>query len=340
MAIGESATGAEETPHIPVAPMVIELVRITEAGAIAAAHWMGHGDTMKADAAAVDAMRRAMDDISFTGRIVIGEGERDEAPMLFIGERVGRGDGAPVDIAVDPLEGTNLVSKGRSDAICVMAVSEPGGLLHAPDTYMDKLIVGPPAKGRVDLDRPVAENLKIIADSLNREVDDLTVVVLDRTRHEKLIADIRAAGARIKLIEDGDVIAGVSAAIGGTGVHAVMGIGAAPEGVLTAAALRCLGGEILGRLKFRNDEERRRARQMGIADEDRVYRTEDLASGDELRFIATGVTDGEVLEGVRFQARGVRTHSIILDRKAGKLRFIDTTHFDDIAHPPIIRTAR
>ncbi len=339
MAVGEQADLSERA-HVRVPPPVIELVRITEAGAIAAAHWMGHGQNDKADAAAVDAMRRAMDAISFTGRIVIGEGERDDAPMLFIGERVGLGDGVPVDIAVDPLEGTNLVAKGRSDAICVMAASEPGGLLHAPDTYMDKLIVGPPARGQVDLDRPVAENLRIIADSLNRDVDDLTVVVLDRPRHEKLIADIRAAGARIKLIDDGDVIAGVSAAIGGTGVHAVMGVGAAPEGVLTAAALRCMGGEILGRLKFRNDDERQRARRMGIDDENRVYRTEELASGKELRFIATGVTDGEVLEGVRFLARGVRTHSIVLDRTAGKLRFIDTTHFDDIEHPPIIRTTR
>jgi fructose-1,6-bisphosphatase class II len=339
MAIGEQADLAERA-DMPAPPPIIELVRVTEAGAIAAAHWMGHGDTTRADQAAVDAIRRAMDEISFSGRIVIGEGERDQAPMLYIGERVGRGDGAPVDIAVDPLEGTNLVAKGRSDAICVIAVSEPGGLLHAPDTYMDKLIVGPPAKGKVDLDRPVAENLRIIADSLNRDVEDLTVVVLDRERHEKLIADIREAGARIKLIEDGDVIAGVSAAIGGTGVHAVMGIGAAPEGVLTAAALRCMNGEILGRLKFRSDEERRRARKMGITDESKVYRTEDLASGNEVRFIATGVTDGEVLEGVRFLARGVRTHSMVLDRTVGKLRFIDTTHFDDITQPPMIRTTR
>ena len=339
MAVDERDTEAEERAHSRM-PQLIELVQVTEAGAIAAAHWMGHGNNMKADAAAVDAMRRAMDALSFTGKIVIGEGERDEAPMLFIGERVGRGDGVSVDIAVDPLEGTNLVAKGRSDAVCVMAVSEPGGLLHAPDTYMDKLIVGPPAKGKVDLDRPVAENLRIIADSLDRDVDDLTVVVLDRERHEKLIQDIRAAGARIKLIEDGDVIAGVSVALAGTGVHAVMGIGAAPEGVLAAAALRCLGGEILGRLAFRNDEERRRARAMGITDEDRVYRTEDLASGHEVKFLATGVTDGEVLEGVRFQARGVRTHSVVLDRTAGSLRFIDTTHFDDIDHPPVIRTTR
>ena len=315
----------------------LELVRITEAAAISAAHWMGHGDNTRADQAAVEAMRRTMDDVAFVGRIVIGEGERDQAPMLYIGERVGRGVGAEVHIAVDPLEGTNLVAKGRPDAICVLAVSEPGGLLHAPDTYMDKLVVGAPAKGKVDLDRPVAENLRIIANSLNRDVDDLTVIVLDRPRHEKLVADIRAAGARIKLIDDGDVIAAISAAVAGTAVHAVMGIGGAPEGVLAAAALRCVGAEILGRLKFRNDEERQRARKMGITDENKVYRTEDLATGNELRFIATGVTDGELLQGVRFFNRGARTHSMLLDRKAGKLRFIDTTHFDDPQNPPIIR---
>ncbi|MGH2499507.1 MAG: class II fructose-bisphosphatase [Candidatus Limnocylindria bacterium] len=315
----------------------LELVRITEAAAIAAAHWMGHGDNRQADQAAVEAMRQAMDDASFSGTVVIGEGERDEAPMLYIGERVGRGDGDEVHIAVDPLEGTNLVARGRANAIAVMAVSEPGGLLHAPDTYMEKLIVGPPAKGKVDLDRTVAENLKIIADSLNRDVDDLTVIILDRPRHEKLIDDVRRAGARIKLIEDGDVIAAISVAIAGTGVHAVMGTGGAPEGVVAAAALRCLGAEILGRLKFRSDEERDRARRMGVADEDRIYRTEDLASGHDLRFIATGVTDGDLLEGVRFFGRGVRTHSILLDHVFGKLRFIDTTHFEDPKAPPIVR---
>jgi fructose-1,6-bisphosphatase II len=318
-------------------PPILELVRITEAAALASAHWMGHGDNTKADQAAVEAMRRTMDDVSFSGRIVIGEGERDEAPMLYIGEHVGRGDGPEVHIAVDPLEGTNIVAKGRANAICVIAVSEPGGLLHAPDTYMEKLVVGPPARGRVDLDRPVAENLKIIADSLNRDVDDLTVTVLDRERHVKLIADIRAAGARIKLIDDGDVIAAISAAVAGTNVHAVMGIGGAPEGVLAAAALRCIGAEILGRLKFRSDEERKRARKMGVTDEARVYRTEDLAPGSELRFIATGVTDGDVLHGVRFFNRGARTHSMLLDRKAGTLRFIDATHFEDPEHPPMIR---
>src|SRR6184192_320390 len=315
----------------------LELVRITEAAAIAASHWMGHGDNNAADQAAVEAMRRTMDEISFHGRIVIGEGERDEAPMLFIGEEVGRGVGPEVDIAVDPLEGTNPVAKGRPNAIAVMAVSEPGGLLHAPDTYMEKLVVGPPAKGKVDLDRPVEENLKIIADSLRRDVSDLTIVILDRTRHEKLINQVRDAGARIKLIEDGDLMGALSVAIAGTGVHAVMGTGGAPEGVLAAAALRCLGAEILGRLRFRNDEERRRAKKMGVANEDRVYRTEDLASGTDIRFVATGVTDGEVLKGVHFFARGARTHSILLDRLMGKLRFIDTTHFEDIDQPPLIR---
>src|SRR6184192_2748175 len=315
----------------------LELVRITEAAAIAAAHWMGHGNNNEADQAAVDAARKAMEETRFNGLIVIGEGERDEAPMLYIGERVGRGDGPEVHIAIDPLEGTNPVAKGRPNAVAVMAISEPGGLLHAPDTYMEKLVVGGPAKGKVDLDRPVAENLKIVADSLNREIDDLTVVILDRPRHAKLIQDVRNAGARIKLIEDGDLMAAMSVAVSGTAVHAVMGTGGAPEGVLAAAALRALGGEIIGRLKFRSDEERHRARTMRITDEKRVYRTEDLASGNDIRFVATGVTDGELLRGVRFFPRGVRTHSVLLDETRGRVRFIDTQHFDDPAHPPVIR---
>ncbi|HEX9269359.1 MAG TPA: class II fructose-bisphosphatase [Candidatus Limnocylindria bacterium] len=315
----------------------LELVRITEEAAIAAAHWMGHGDNNNADQAAVEAMRRTMDEIAFNGTVVIGEGERDEAPMLFIGEKVGRGLGPEMDIAVDPLEGTNPVAKGRANAIAVLAVSEPGGLLHAPDTYMEKLVVGAPAKGKVDLDRPVKENLKIIADSLNREIRDLTVIILDRPRHETLINDVRAAGARIKLIEDGDLMAAISVAVGGTGVNAVMGTGGAPEGVLAAAALRCLGAEILGRLKFRNDDERRRARGMGVHDEGRVYRTDELASGHDLRFVATGVTDGELLKGVTFFGHGVRTHSILLDRPRGKARFIDTQHFEDPDRPPVVR---
>ena len=315
----------------------LELVRITEAAAIAASHWMGQGDNNAADQAAVEAMRRSMEDARFNGRIVIGEGERDEAPMLYIGEKVGRGDGPEVDIAVDPLEGTTPTAKGRPNAVAVMAFSEPGGLLHAPDTYMEKLAVGAPAKGKVDLDRPVAENLRIIAGSLNRDVNDLTVIILDRPRHEKLIAEVRKAGARIKLIEDGDLMGALSVAIAGTGVHALMGIGAAPEGVLAAAALRCVGGELLGRLKFRNDDERARARKMGVVHEDRVYAAEDLASGNDIRFVATGVTDGDVLRGVHYFARGAATHSILLDRLMGKLRFIDMTHFEDIDNPPIIR---
>jgi fructose-1,6-bisphosphatase II len=318
-------------------PPSLELVRITEAAAIAAAHWMGHGDNNSADQAAVEAMRRSMEDARFCGTIVIGEGERDEAPMLYIGEKVGREDGPEVHIAVDPLEGTNPTAKGRPNAIAVMAVSEPGGLLHAPDTYMEKLAVGAPAKGKVALDRPVAENLRIIADSLNRDVSDLTIVILDRPRHAKLIDEVRQAGARIKLIEDGDTMGAISVAIAGSGVHAVMGTGGAPEGVLAAAALRCLGGEMLGRLRFRNDEERERAKKMGVSDESRVFATEDLASGNDIRFVATGVTDGEVLKGVHFFARGARTHSILLDRMMGKLRFIDTVHFEDIDRPPLIR---
>src|SRR3989475_2613807 len=329
------------TPPLESIPMdrtpSLELVRITEAAAIAAAHWMGHGVNRESDQAAVEAMRHSMEDARFNGTIVIGEGERDEAPMLYIGEHVGRGDGPEVDIAVDPLEGTNPVAKGRPNAVAVMAVSEPGGLLHAPDTYMEKLVVGPPARGKVDLDRPVAENLKAIAQSLNRDVSDLTIVILDRPRHEKLINDVRAAGARIKLIEGGDRRASLSVPIAGTDVHAVMGTGGAPEGVLAAAALRCLGAEILGRLRFRNDEERARAKKMGVSDEKRVYRTEDLASGNDVRFIATGVTDGDMLKGVRFFARGARTHSILLDGRMGKLRFIETIHYEDIDNPPIIR---
>jgi fructose-1,6-bisphosphatase class II len=315
----------------------MELVRITEAAAIASAHWLGHGDNHRADAAAVEAMRRAMDEVSFNGTIVIGEGERDEAPMLFIGEKVGRGDGPEVHIAVDPLEGTNLVAKGRPNAIAVMAVSEAGGLLHAPDTYMDKLVVGPPAKGKVSLDRPVKENLKIIADSLGRDVQDLTIVILDRPRHEKLIKEVRDAGARIHLIEDGDVIAALSVAVAGTNLHAVMGIGGAPEGVLAAAALKGIGGEILGRLKFRSDAERARAKKMGVIDENKVYRTDELAKGKDIRFVATGVTDGELLQGVRFFANGVRTNTILIDGRMGKVRFINTQHFEDPAKPPVVR---
>ncbi len=324
---------------LPERALTSELVAVTEAAAIAAAHWMGHGDTNRADHAAVEAMRQAMDGVSFKGRVVIGEGERDQAPMLYIGEEVGGGT-VMVDIAVDPLEGTNLVAKGQANSTSVLAAAEPGGLLHAPDTYMEKLIVGPPAKGKVDLDRPVAENLRIIAAGLSRDVRDLTVVVLDRSRHEKLIAEIREAGARIKLISDGDLTAAISVVVAGTGVHAVMGIGGAPEGVLAAAALRCVGGEILARLRFRNDEERSRAKRMGITNEDRIYRTEDLVPARRLAFVATGVTDGELLKGVRPFGGAVRTHSLVMQLPQGKIRFIDSIHIEDPAHPPVIRLER
>jgi len=325
---------------LPERALTSELVAVTEAAAIAAGHWMGHGDNVRADRAAVEAMRHAMDDVSFRGKVVIGEGERDQAPMLYIGEVVGGGDGYEVDIAVDPLEGTNLVSKGLANSTSVLAAAEPGGLLHAPDTYMDKLIVGPPARGKVDLDRPVAENLRIIATSLNRDVEDLTVVVLDRPRHARLIESIRDAGARIKLISDGDLTAAISVVIAGTGVHAVMGTGGAPEGVLSAAALRCVGGEIQGRLRFRNEEERARAKRMGVVDEDRIYRTEDLVPAERLAFVATGVTDGELLKGVRFFGGAARTHSMVMQLSQGKIRFVDTIHIEEPARPPVIRLER
>ena len=251
----------------------------------------------EADQAATEAMRRTMDETDIAGTMVIGEGERDEAPMLYIGEQVGRRDGNPagqVDIAVDPLEGTNLVATGQGGAITVLAASETGGLTNAPDTYLEKLAVGPVAAGCVDITRPAAENTNRIAEALRRKPSDITVIILDRPRHTDLIAEVRSTGARIKLISDGDVSAAIACAVQGTGVHAVMGIGGAPEGVITAAALRCLGGEIQARFRFRNDEERERAKAMlGHADEDRVYRTEDLAGGEQLVFAATGVTEGE-----------------------------------------------
>jgi fructose-1,6-bisphosphatase II len=322
--------------------LALEMVRVTEAAALASARFMGRGQRDEADRAAVEAMRRTMDEIDIDGRIVIGEGERDEAPMLYIGERVGRGeqaDGTPeeVDIAVDPLEGTNLVATGQDNAITVLAASEAGGLLHAPDTYLDKLCVGPFAAGHVDITQPPTENVHRIAEALGRRVNDITVVVLERPRHEALIGELRATGARIKLISDGDLSAAISCAVSGTGVHAVMGIGGAPEGVLTAAALRCLGGEVQARFRFRNDDERERARRMGVDDLDRVFMTNDLASGDEIVFAATGVTEGDLLHGVRFFGGGARTHSLVMAYRTKEVRFIDTVHMFDRDRPPSVR---
>ncbi len=320
--------------------IIAEAMRATEAGAIAAARLMGRGDRDGADQAAVTAMREAMDAADISGTIVIGEGERDEAPMLYIGEQVGNPDAAvAIDIAVDPLEGTNLVATGSPNATAVLAAAEPGGLMHAPDTYMDKLIVGPSVAGRVSIDDPVEKTLQTIADALGRYVWDITVVILDRPRHEQLIADVRAAGARIKLIGDGDLTAGINAAVSGTGIHAVMGTGGAPEGVLAAAALKCLGGEIQGRFRWRSDEEKERARRMGVDvdDGDRIYTTSDLASGKNVVFCATGVTDGELLRGVRFFGGGARTHSILMSYRQGLVRFIDTVHMWDPGNPPKLR---
>ncbi|MFN7943229.1 MAG: class II fructose-bisphosphatase [Thermoanaerobaculia bacterium] len=314
-----------------------DLIRVTEQAAVAAAHTMGLGDRKKSDQVAVEAMRRQLDTLEIAGRIVIGEGERDEAPMLFVGEEVGalkgQADGIGVDIAVDPLEGTNLCATGAPDATCVLAAAERGGLLHAPDTYMEKIIVGPTARGRVHLDAPVAENLRQIAHAFQRDIDDLTVVVLDRPRHDQLIEDIRTAGARIRLIGDGDLSAGIAAAVRGTGVHAVMGTGGAPEGVITAAAMRCLGGEIMARLVALDERQKSRLASLGYHDLTRIYRTEDLAPGEQIFFSCTGVTDGELLKGVRFFGGGFRTHTLFMSLPDASIRFVDSIRRDDLTRP-------
>src|SRR5919109_1628756 len=314
--------------------LALEFLRVVENAAISSARTMGKGDRKLADQVATEAMRRTMDTVPMKGTIVIGEGERDEAPMLYIGEKVGAEfpDGQPVpeiDIAVDPLEGTNLCATGSPGAITLLAASEKGGLLNAPDCYMEKIVVGPSCKDAVEMDAPVADNLKNIARRLERDVKDLVVIVLDRPRHEKLIADIRAAGARIRLIGDGDLSAGITAAIVGSGVHAVMGTGGAPEGVITAAAMRCLNGEIFARLVVSKPEHEERCRAMGISDFKRVYRSKDLASGNRIIFAATGVTDGTLMRGVRFFGDGIRTTSLVMQTHPyHQVRFIDSIHVD------------
>ena len=313
-----------------------EFLKVVEEAGIAAARTMGQGERKHSDHVAVEAMRKAMDALPMRGVVVIGEGERDEAPMLYIGEKVGRGHDTDieVDIAVDPLEGTNLCATGSSNAIAVLAASNHGGLLHAPDCYMNKIVVGPAARGAVHLDATVDENLRAVAKRLDRNVKDLVVMVLERPRHEQLIEDIRRAGARIRLITDGDLSAGISAAVRRTNVHAVMGIGGAPEGVLTAAALRCLNGGMEGRLvPFKPGEEERkkfaaRLKSMGIVDPDRTYTERDLAPGPDILFAATGVTDGNLLRGVRFFGHGARTSSMVMSLREHTIRFIDTVHLD------------
>ncbi len=304
--------------------LVLETVHLTEQAALAASLTIGKGDKHAVDQAGTETMRRVLNELPISGRVVIGEGEMDEAPMLYIGEKLGAG-GFEVDIAVDPVEGTNACARGLANSIAVIALSEKGGLLGAPDMYMEKLVVGPPAAGRVSLEWTVETNLKAVAHSLERPIEDVVVVVLDRPRHEKLIQEIRACGARVKLIGDGDVIASLAVAVRGTGVHVLMGSGGAPEGVLTAAAIKCLGAEIQAKFLPGNATELKRCQAMNV-DPNRIYHTNDLAPGEEIVFSATGITDGELLEGVRRFGDGVRTKTIAMGYKTRVVRFIDTVH--------------
>ncbi|PTM56780.1 class II fructose-bisphosphatase [Desmospora activa] len=306
--------------------LTMELVRVTEAAAVASGRWMGFGKKDEADEAATSAMRKVFDTIPMRGTVVIGEGEMDEAPMLYIGERLGLGYLPEVDVAVDPLEGTNIVAKGLWNALSVVAIAERGNLLHAPDMYMDKLAVGPKAVGHVDIEAPVKDNLLAVAKALGKDVNDLVVVVLDRPRHAGIIEEVRRAGARIKLIPDGDVAAAVNTAFPDTGVDLLLGSGGAPEGVLAAVALKCLGGEIQGKLLPEDEEQYHRCQDMGIGDPARILTMDDLVKGDDAIFAATGVTDGELLRGVRYNGTVATTHSIVMRAKTGTVRFIDGKH--------------
>lgn len=309
--------------------LALEMVRVTEAAALASARLMGRGDKNGADQAAVDAMRRSLNSIPFEGTVVIGEGERDEAPMLYIGEKVGKGNGngnaLKVDIALDPLEGTNLCAYGAPNALSVIAIAEAGHFLHAPDTYMEKIAVGPVGKGKIDITQSPTWNLQSLAKAKNCKIEDLTVIILDRPRHEALIQEVREAGARIKLIPDGDVSAAIATCKEETGVDLLIGTGGAPEGVLAAAALRCVDGDMQARLQFRNEEEKERAKKMGIKNLDQIFQITDLAKG-EVMFAASGVTSGDFLKGVRFYGGGAETHSIVMRSKTKTIRFIEATH--------------
>jgi len=306
--------------------LALEFVRVTEAAALASGRLMGTGDCVACDLAAVTAMRTALSTVDIDGTVVIGEGEMDEAPMLYIGEKVGTGAGPRVDVAVDPLEGTNVLARGLSRALSVLAVAEEGCLLHAPDMYMDKLAVGPKAKGRIDLDAPIEANLREVARSLGRNVEDLVVVILERPRNGRLIEEVRRAGARIKLISDGDLSPAVAVAFEDSGVDVLAGIGGAPEGVLAAAALRCVGGEMQGRLWPTDGTQAERAKKMGIGDPDRKLSMDDLVRGDDVVFAATGVTDGELLRGVRYSGHIAKTHSLVMRGTTGTIRFVEAVH--------------
>lgn len=305
--------------------LALDLVRVTEAAALAAGRWIGRGDKNAADQAAVEAMRSMFNAIDFDGLVVIGEGEMDEAPMLYIGEKVGTRTGPRIDIACDPLEGTTITATGRSEAIAVIAAAEEGGFLHAPDMYMDKIAVGPRAKGAIDITKSVTHNLQEVARALEKNIEDIMAIILDRPRHAAIIAEVRAAGARIRLIGDGDVSAAVATAEEESGVDILLGSGGAPEGVIAAAAMRCMGGDIQGRLLFMNDEEKRRAKTMGIKDENKVYKMEEMAKGNVM-FVATGVTSGSFLKGVRYISGGAHTHSIVMRSQTGTIRTIEAKH--------------
>jgi len=309
--------------------LALEMVRVTEAAALSSARLMGRGDNHAADQAAVDAMRNALNSIAFEGTVVIGEGERDEAPMLYIGEKVGKGNGLKVDIALDPLEGTNLCAHGAPNALSVIAIAESGKFLHAPDTYMEKIAVGPAGKGKIDITKSATWNLESLAKAKSCKLEDLTVIILDRPRHEALIQEVRASGARIKLIPDGDVSAAIATCKAETGVDMLIGTGGAPEGVLAAAALRCVDGDMQARLKFRNDHEKERAKKMGIQDLDQVFQITDLAQG-HVMFAATGVTTGDFLPGVRFFGGGAETYSIVMRSQTRTIRTIHAVHHFDL----------
>lgn len=304
----------------------MELVRVTEAAALASARWMGRGLKNEADDAATTAMRSVFDTIPMEGIVVIGEGEMDEAPMLYIGEELGTGDGPGVDVAVDPLEGTDIVAQGSWNALAVVAIADKGTLLHAPDMYMDKIAVGPAAVGKIDINAPVIENLQAVAEAKNKKIEDVLVTVLDRPRHTKLIQEIRDTGARIKLIPAGDVAAAINTAFEDTGVDILLGKGGAPEGVLAAAALKCLGGEIQGKLVPTNDEEYARCKEMGITDLEKVFYMDDFCSGDDAIFAATGVTDGELLKGIQFKGSRATTETVVMRAKSGTVRFVQGEH--------------
>lgn len=306
--------------------LTLELVRVTEAAAIASARWVGRGLKHEADDAATKAMRQVFDTIPIQGTVVIGEGEMDEAPMLYIGEQLGTGQGPEVDVAVDPLEGTNIVAMGTWNALSVVAMADRGDLLHAPDMYMEKIAVGPEAAGHIDLEAPLEDNLKAVARALNKDLSDLVVMMLDRPRHAQLIEKVRQLGARIKLISDGDVAAAISTAFKEANVDLLLGSGGAPEGVLAAVALKCLGGELQGRLLPQSDEEVERCKQMGIDNPQAILRMDDLVAGDDCLFAATGVTDGYMLKGVRFNGKMAETNSVVMRAKTGTIRYITSVH--------------